>query len=78
MLMFYTMGMINAIGIQINERSAQIGIDQGFENIVYKRPNSKYFRHGVNNYSTLQSYCKKTPYTILIWMTMVVFMDTEI
>lgn len=32
--MRYTMEMINAVGIQINERSIQAGIDQGLENVL--------------------------------------------
>lgn len=67
--MCYTMEMINAMGIQINERLTQIGIAQGFENFFYIRPDSKYFRFCVP-YSVLQLFysgviMQKKPFTIL-------------
>lgn len=36
--MCYTLKMINEIGIQINEGSAQIGIDQCLENFICREP----------------------------------------
>lgn len=43
--MCYTMELINVIGIERNERSVQVGIDQGLENIFCKRPDSEYYSH---------------------------------
>lgn len=42
--MCYSMELVNATGIQKNERSLQAGIDQRLENFFCKRSNSKYFR----------------------------------